>query len=228
MLERILDIERDAFLWLNGGHTPFWDSFMWLYSGKTVWIPAAALILFMLFYRKNPKESLLILLFLALALTLCDQFASSVCKPLFTRLRPTQHPDFMNVVQTVYNYRGGKYGFISGHAANAFGFATFTLLLLRDRWYACAILLWAVIMCYSRIYLGVHFISDIVPGMIAGALFGFLCYRLYLLVRTKGLKRVGDAGGMFPPVQKRLILYGLLATVCYMLVYSYISVTVLH
>ncbi|MDR2119611.1 MAG: phosphatase PAP2 family protein [Tannerella sp.] len=228
MLERILDIERDAFLWLNGGHTPFMDGFMWLYSGKTVWIPVSILIFFMLFYRKNPKESFLILLFLALALTLCDQFASGICKPLFMRLRPTQHPDFMNDVQTVYNYRGGKYGFISSHAANAFGFAVFTLLLLRDRWYTSVILFWAVVMCYSRIYLGVHFISDIVPGIIAGALFGFLCYRLYAFVRTKGLKRVGEAAHMFSPVQKRLILYGLLSTVCFMLLYSYINTCFLH
>ncbi|MDR1602491.1 MAG: phosphatase PAP2 family protein [Tannerella sp.] len=228
MLERILNIERDAFLWLNGGHTPFWDSFMWLYSGKTVWIPVSALILFMLFYRKKPKESLLIVLFLVLALTLCDQFASSVCKPFFLRLRPTQHPDFMNDVQTVYGYRGGKYGFISSHAANALGFATFTLLLFRDRWYATGILLWAATMCYSRIYLGVHFVSDIVPGMIAGTLFGFLCYKLYSLVRTKGLKWTGDMAGMFPAIQKRLILYGLLTTICYMLIYSYININILH
>ncbi|MDR0757749.1 MAG: phosphatase PAP2 family protein [Tannerella sp.] len=228
MLEHILDIERDAFLWLNGGHTPFWDSFMWLYSGKAVWIPVSALILFMLFYRKNPKESLLILLFLALAITLCDQFASGVCKPLFMRLRPTQHPDFMDAVQTVYNYRGGKYGFISSHAANAFGFAVFTLLLLRDGRYTAGILLWAVMMCYSRIYLGVHFISDIVPGMIAGALFGFLCYKLYSFVRAKGFKRAGSASGMFPAIQKRLILCGLLTTVCYMLIYSHINVNILH
>ncbi|MDR1406614.1 MAG: phosphatase PAP2 family protein [Tannerella sp.] len=229
MLERILDIEREAFLWLNGGHTPFWDSVIWLYSGKVVWIPVAALILFMLFYGKNPKESLLILLFLVLALTLCDQFASHVCKPLFTRLRPTHHPDFMHDVQTVYGYRGGMYGFISSHAANAFGFAVFTSLLLRNRWYAVCMLAWALIMCYSRIYLGVHFISDIVPGIFTGMLFGFLSYGLYRFVRSKVMNgRVGETACTYPAGRKRLILYGLLATVCYMLVYSYINVAILH
>ncbi|MDR1332604.1 MAG: phosphatase PAP2 family protein [Tannerella sp.] len=228
MLEDILHIERDAFFWLNGGHTPFWDSAMWIYSGKTVWIPMAVLILFMLFYRKKMKESLLILFFLVLALTLCDQFASHVCKPLFMRLRPTQHPDFMNEVQTVYGYRSGMYGFISSHAANAFGFAVFTLLLLRDRWYAAGILTWATVMCYSRIYLGVHFISDIVPGMFAGALFGFLCYQLYRFVRSKVAGGAGDASSVYSAVRKRLILYGLLATIGYILVYSYINVNILH
>jgi len=221
MLENILDTERDAFLWLNSGHTPSWDSFFWLYSGRTVWIPVLALILFLLVYRKNPKDSLLIVFFLVLALALCDQFASHVCKPLFTRLRPTQHPDFMNEVQTVYNYRGGKYGFISSHAANAFGFAVFTLLLLRDRWYTIVILAWATIMCYSRIYLGVHFISDIVPGMMAGALFGFSCYKLYLFVCTKVMKRAGETD-LFPAIQKRMMLYGVLATVCFIFIYSHI------
>jgi undecaprenyl-diphosphatase len=223
MLESILEVERDAFLWLNGGHSPFWDSFMWTYSGRTVWIPVLALILFLLTVRKNPKDALLAVLFLVVALTLCDQFASHVCKPLFTRLRPTQHPDFMDEVQTVYNYRGGKYGFISSHAANAFGFAAFTLLLLRDRWYTAVILLWATLMCYSRIYLGVHFISDIVPGMVFGAFFGFLCYKLYLFVRKKVWNRVGEGSVAFPAVRTRIIVYGILATAGYIFIYAGIN-----
>ena len=81
MLETILEYERTLFLWLNGGHTLYWDHFFWIYSGKMVWIPLALFVLWVICYKRPWKESLLILLFIALTLTLCDQFASSVCKP---------------------------------------------------------------------------------------------------------------------------------------------------
>jgi len=218
MLEQVLDYERNAFLWLNGGHTPFWDSFIWLYSGKIVWIPVALWILFTICYKRDWKDSLLILLSLVLVITLCDQFASGVCKPLFTRLRPTGHPDFKDVVQTVYGYRGGRYGFISSHAANAFGFATFSLLLFRYRWYTLTIFIWGVLMAYSRIYLGVHFISDILPAAVAGVLFGISGYQLYRLAYRKIVKKTDQSP--FSPAQIRSVIYGLGATILFMLVYS--------
>ena len=130
MLEEILTYERDAFLWLNGSHTPYWDHFMWLFSSKVVWVPLACLILFTLLYKKPWRETLLILLAIVLVVTLCDQFASHLCKPLFTRFRPTHHPDFVQQVITVYNYRGGLYGFVSSHGSNAVG--VFVILVLAD------------------------------------------------------------------------------------------------
>ena len=119
MLEQLLVWERDAFFMLNGSDSAFLDRFMWIYSGKAVWLPLAFFILVVLCYKKNWKEWLLILLAIVLTITLCDQFASHVCKPIFTRFRPTHHPDFMDQVKVVFGYRGGMYGFISSHAADA-------------------------------------------------------------------------------------------------------------
>ena len=98
MVEKILAYERDLFFMLNGSDSPFLDRFMWLFSGKAVWLPLAAFILIVLLYKKKWKESILILLGIVLVVTLCDQFASHVCKPIFTRFRPTHHPDFMDQV----------------------------------------------------------------------------------------------------------------------------------
>lgn len=179
MIEKILVYERSAFFALNGSDSVFLDHFMWLYSGKAVWLPLAIFMLFVLLYKKNWRESLLIILAIVLVVTLCDQFASHVCKPLFTRFRPTHHPDFMEDVKTVFGYRGGRYGFISSHAANAFGFATLLSLIIRDKFLSWTLFLWAVLTAYTRIYLGVHFISDIVPGILVGLCFGYLVYRLY-------------------------------------------------
>lgn len=107
MVEKILIYERDAFFALNGSDSAFLDRFMWIFTGKAVWLPLAFLILLVLIYKKNWRESLLILLAIVLVVTLCDQFASHVCKPVFTRFRPTHHPDFMDQVKTVFGYRGG-------------------------------------------------------------------------------------------------------------------------
>ena len=105
MVEKILVYERDLFFMLNGSDSPFLDRFMWLYSGKAVWLPLAFFILVVLLYKKKWRESILILLAIVLVITLCDQFASHVCKPIFTRFRPTHHPDFMDQVKTVFDYQ---------------------------------------------------------------------------------------------------------------------------
>ncbi|MDR2474073.1 MAG: phosphatase PAP2 family protein [Tannerella sp.] len=203
MLEQILDIERDAFLWLNGGHTPFLDRFWWFISSKQG-IIIAAIAFFTALYIRNKQlgrkgvsirkrviEGLLFVLAVAIVITLCDQFASHLCKPLFMRYRPTHHPDFENVVQIVNGYRGGRYGFISSHAANAFGFAMVTSLFIKQKWYSWTVFIWATLTAYSRIYLGVHFISDIIPGILVGIFFGWAVYKIR---GVKGMRGQGMRG----------------------------------
>ena len=229
MIEKILLYERDAFFALNGSDSAFLDRFMWLYTGKEVWLPLAILIIGVLVYKKNWRESLLIILAIALVVLLCDQFASHVCKPLFTRFRPTHHPDFMEQVKTVFNYRGGLYGFISSHAANAFGFATLMALIMKNRWFGWTLFLWATLTAYTRIYLGVHFISDVVPGMVVGTLFGYVVYRLYLFVRSKWLPV--ESFGAFPAYSQRrihLIIYAIYATVLLIVIFNEPLVTLLR
>ena len=187
MLEKILDYEHDLFLLLNSLQSPFGDQFMWLFSGKIAWMPLVVFFIVIIFYKNRSrwKEILLIFVAVAIAITLCDQFASGFCKPIFARFRPTFHPDFMDEVNTVFGYRGGRYGFISSHAANAFGFATLTSLIFKNRFYSVMLLIWATVTSYSRIYLGVHFISDIVPGIIAGIFFGWAVYKAFNVIHRK-------------------------------------------
>ena len=220
MVEKILVYERDLFFMLNGSDSPFLDRFMWLYSGKAVWLPLAAFILIVLLYKKKWRESILILLAIVLVVTFCDQFASHVCKPIFTRFRPTHHPDFMDQVKTVFDYRGGKYGFISSHAANAFGFATFMSLLFRYRLFTWTIFLWAALTAYTRVYLGVHFISDIVPGAIAGVFFGWLVYWLYVKARSLIPGTSGEASALYSDKQKRIIVYAIFIAVLLIAVFN--------
>lgn len=171
---------------MNGSDSPFWDTFFYLYSYKWTWIPFYLCLLFVFIYRKNGaairsdwKTILRTLLAVALLIALCDQIASGICKPLFHRFRPTHHPDFQSLVSTVFNRRGGSYGFISSHAANSFGLATYTALLFRRRLFTCTIFLFAALTGYSRIYLGLHFVSDVIVGALVGILVGYAVYRIY-------------------------------------------------
>ncbi|MDR0505840.1 MAG: phosphatase PAP2 family protein [Dysgonamonadaceae bacterium] len=188
MLEKELQLEKGLFFLLNGSDSVTWDYFFWLYSGKWTWLPFYLCFLFIFIYRKNWKEGLTVFLLLALVILLCDQIASGIFKPLFHRPRPTHHIDFQDQVKTVLDYRGGKYGFISSHAANAFGSAVFTAMLFRNKIFTATILLFAIFSGYSRIYMGVHFVSDVVAGAFVGAIIGFAVYKMYLFFRNKILK----------------------------------------
>ncbi|MDR1090256.1 MAG: phosphatase PAP2 family protein [Prevotella sp.] len=222
MLEQILEYERSMFFMLNGSDSPFLDRFMWLYTGKVVWLPLAIFIFVILICKKNWRESLFILLAIALVITLCDQFASHLIKPYFERFRPTHHPGFMEDVKIVFGYRGGRYGFISSHAANAFGFAMFMSLLFRYRIFTIVVFLWAFFTAYTRVYLGVHFISDVVPGALVGLLFGWLVYILYIYVRKKFVCDVEEKPPylLYSKKQKLGIVFGILITVLILLIFN--------
>ena len=183
MIENLLELEKTVFLSLNSLHTPYWDVFMWIYTGKYTWIPLVLVFLSMIIYKNKWTEALLIIFAALLVGILCDQISASVIKPYFLRLRPTHHPDFYLIVDTVFNYRGGRYGFVSSHATNGLGIVTFTSLLFRYKYFTYTFVGWALLSCYSRIYLGVHFVSDILGGAILGSIIGILVYYLYILGR---------------------------------------------
>ena len=225
VVEQILPYERNAFLWLNESHNVFFDSFMWIYSGKIIWIPLVIVALIVFLYKTPWRVSLLVLISFALLATLSDQLSASVIKPIFERLRPTHHPDFRNYVEIVNGYRGGKYGFISAHSANGFGIATFTSLLFRYRRFTIVIFSWALLTAYSRIYLGVHFISDVLGGMLLGVVLGLLVYYLFQFVRKKLLKV--PVSELKVPIYKRARA-NVICSAIYVLVLTIICVSLLN
>lgn len=183
-MEQLIEWDKAVFLFLNNTHTPFWDHFMWIYTGRLTWVPLILSLLFVLF-RKNWKEALLVVVALALTITLCDQFASSLCKPYFARFRPAQDPEFSPFVQIVNGYRGGRYGFISSHAANSFGAVVLLALIFRNRLFTITAVVWAIVNCYSRIYLGVHYPGDILAGTVAGIVIAVIVYAIGVKIRHR-------------------------------------------
>ena len=182
-IESLLPLEKDLFFALNGSDSVLLDNIMWTLSGRFVWIPLFLFIIFVFFYKASRKLGLLVTLILILLFVASDQVSSSLFKPMFERFRPTHHPDFMDQVDILNGYRGGRYGFISGHATNSFGLTVFLSLLFKYRWFTAIALFWATLNSYTRIYLGVHFISDIIAGVIVGSLLAIIFYSVLILVK---------------------------------------------
>lgn len=188
MLDQLVLWEKELFLALNNAHTPFWDAFMLLISARWMWVVTALMLIIFLFYKRPAKEGWLVILTAALMILCCDQLVSSVMKPFFARFRPTYHLFTKHEVMTVFDYLGGGFGFISGHASNFFAISTLTALIFRDKIYGTLVFLLATTVAYSRIYLGMHFITDVVPGALFGLLLGWLFYLLYRRVRRSLLR----------------------------------------
>ncbi|GHT63734.1 phosphatase PAP2 family protein [Bacteroidia bacterium] len=221
MLENELQFEKSLFFQLNGSESAFLDSFFYLYSYKWTWLLFYLCFLFIFIYKKNLKEIICILLAITLVVLLCDQIASGFFKPVFHRFRPTHHPDFQAQVKTVFGYTGGLYGFMSSHASNAFGFSVFTSLVFRNRRFTIMIFLFALLNIYSRVYLGVHFISDVVAGALVGSLTGYLVYRLYRFSRCKWLKiEKNSTELLFSPWKSNFLCSAFIAHLTFLLLFS--------
>jgi undecaprenyl-diphosphatase len=188
MLETLITWDTDLFLFLNGLHSPFWDQVMWLISGTWIWIPLYLFILGWLI-RDYRWKAIVLLIFVVILITLSDQSSVHLFKEVFHRFRPCHDPRIAELVHTVNGKCGGKYGFVSSHAANTFAIAVFSLLLFRNRYYSISIIAWASLVSYSRVYLGVHFPGDIIVGALLGIFVGYIVYKGYRITEYRLLSR---------------------------------------
>lgn len=178
-IQQLIELDKRILLALNGSDSLFADGVMMVITSTLIWIPVGIVLLYIIIKKHTFKEFFLTLCAIALTVVLCDQIASGLCKPLFERLRPTQDPDIMYLVDIVNGYRGGRYGFISSHAANTFGLCVFLSLLFRRPRFTVLMFVWALLSSYSRIYLGVHYLGDVLCGALVGCLVGALVYWIY-------------------------------------------------
>ncbi|GAB1405979.1 MAG: phosphatase PAP2 family protein [Lentimicrobiaceae bacterium] len=185
-MDTLVALDRSLFLLINGAHTAFLDSVFYWCSDKWIWAPFYAL-LFFLVIREFKGKSWIVLLGAVLLIALTDQLSVKLFKDVFMRLRPCHEPALEGLVRTLYGQCGGKYGFVSSHAANTFGLAIFIGMLLQKslKWLLPFMIVWAVMVSYSRIYLGVHYPGDIIVGAMLGAFIGYLIYRLVIVLMKK-------------------------------------------
>lgn len=164
-------IDTQLLLFFNGLHAPWLDQFMYSFSGRWVWVPMYVSLVFILLRREGWKRGGIYLVAIGLTILIADQLCASIIRPAVERLRPA-NPDnpLSHAVHIVNGYRGGRYGFPSCHGTNSAALAVFMSLIIRRRSFICLISLWAVINCYTRMYLGVHYPGDLLVGGIIGAL----------------------------------------------------------
>lgn len=184
------EADRMILLAVNSLHTPMLDSLMWEISRKWTWVPLYILLSAFVFRKYNIAGGIVCLLIIAAMITATDQTCAGIIRPVICRLRPSS-PDnpLSSLLHLVNDYRGGRFGFPSCHAANTFALALFLSLLFKNRLFTIAILSWSLLVSYSRIYLGVHYPSDILGSLLIGALFAILshsimAYSLHLFTKS--------------------------------------------
>ena len=188
-MESLSTIDTDLFLYLNSLHTSWLDKVMVVLTDMWVWMPLYLLLIYWT-VKQYGKHCWWVFLVLGIVILFTDQLASHVCKPVFQRLRPCYNTDFQDIIHLPKGMAGGKYGFVSSHAANTFGVATFLIPVLREYrpWPAILLLLWAFISSYSRIYIGYHYPGDILCGTIIGILVGMIIWKLFQIIQRKAWK----------------------------------------
>jgi len=201
MIDWLIQIDTRLFLFLNGLNSEWMDGIMVWVSGKTTWWPFYLLLLGFLAWKKG-WQLVPMILFLILVVTISDQSSVHLFKNVFQRLRPCHEPSLEGMVHLVNHKCGGKFGFVSSHAANTFGVATLLFLWIRRRWFTVLMVAWALLVGYSRIYLGVHYPGDVFVGSLLGLACGWLIYSLFkfLIARLPGNWWITN-----PPLRKSLI-----------------------
>lgn len=189
MIEWLEHLDQQIIVAVNGWRSPLLDDIMWYISSKFLWFPFYIFLFVLVYVKLSFRKAILFTLFGFAAVGLADFMATFVFKEMIARYRPSHNLNIGHLLH-FYEfkpgelYKGGQFGFVSGHATNSFVIAMMFIQRLRPyyKWITVTLLIWAVLVCYSRMYLGVHYLSDIIGGAILGTLISLVFYRVYSYV----------------------------------------------
>ena len=177
-MNELNELDHQLTLAINGSDSLFWDNVMYTVTDTFSWSLVILTLLIIIFKNNTWKEALMVYFTIALLIFVADRICSGLVKPMVARWRPTQDPQLMYFVDVVRNYRGGRFGFFSGHACNTMCMAMFLSWLFRSGKVAFTLFFWSLTTTFTRLYLGVHYLGDVCVGFTIGALLGWIFYWL--------------------------------------------------
>ena len=183
MLEKLINLDKQILVFLNGLGSETYDP-LWLFLTKqSSWIPFFLFLLYVVYKKLGVKQTLVLVMFVAILLTL-NNTITEFFKATFERLRPCNDPEIKDIIRNIKP--SNTFSFFSGHSSNTMAVFVFLNLTFKKHYkYFWVLILWPLIFSYSRIYLGLHFPTDILAGYTCGVMMGLITFKIYQIVQEK-------------------------------------------
>lgn len=227
-MDSLLDLDRQILYFFNGSDSLFWDSVVGTLTNGFTWIPLYICLIYLVIKNKESVFQILFTLcFAALCILIAAGLTDLIIKPWVGRLRPCMDPSIKYLIDTVYGFASKDYSFWSAHAANTSSVAVFVSLLVREKKLIIAMILWCLFNCYSRLYLGMHYPSDILCGLLVGVTLGLIIYYFYQRIYYRFTPKINYISSHFTSTGFAISDIDVVITVMiFILIYAIIRATI--